>query len=90
MTSLSDNLSEAEIVALNYLKANGGGVLISDIPDKNEKDHMGFLTPGMRVYKSLEKKGLVIFTEEEPVEMENFYGETFEFTFTPMIQLTDY
>lgn len=61
-------LSEAEESALAYLKANGGGVLTTSVPDKNERGVFGEIEAGMSTYKKLERKGLVYFTEEDPVE----------------------
>lgn len=89
MMSTNQSLSESEQAALDYLRGNGGSVLVTKIPDKNEKDCMGFIMPGIRVYQKLEKKGLVVFTEEEPIELEDEDGKPFEFTFTPMIELTN-
>lgn len=78
-------LSESEFRALEILQENGGAVLIYQVPDKNEKDLYGWILPGLNVYKKLDKKGLVVITEEEPIILDD--GE--EFTFTPMIELTD-
>lgn len=82
-------LSEAEQEALSLLKQRGGSMLVSEIPEKNER-HPVFrtITPGMSVYQKLEKKGLVLITEEDPImdvpEDDPLYG----FTFTPMVELT--
>ena len=62
-------LSEAES-AIEVLKSNGGSLLTSKIPDKNERNVFGGTDPGMAVFKKLEKKGLVFFTEEESFETE--------------------
>jgi hypothetical protein len=72
-------LSEAERNALEFLvRASGGSVLTSEIPDKNEKDVFGNIVAGMKVYQKLEDRGLVIITDEEPFELED--GEPFQFT----------
>lgn len=60
-------LSDAERAAICILKKHGGSLLTSNIPDKNQH-HIFGIEPGMAVYKKLEKKGLVFFTEEEPME----------------------
>ena len=77
-------LSEAEQSALELLKNEGGSMLTSKIPDKNERSIFAGtfgIEPGMAVYKKLEKKGLVFFTEEEPMED--------GFVFTNEVYLTD-
>jgi len=78
-------LSESEFRALEILQENEGAVLVTQVPEKNDKDLYGWVLPGLNVYKKLDKKGLVIITEEEPIVFDD--GE--EFTFTPMIELTD-
>jgi hypothetical protein len=71
------DLSVMEQEALDWLKHKGGSVLITDIPEKNIRGVFG-LEPGLTVFKKLEKKGLVAFTEEEPFQLDN--GEWFEYT----------
>jgi len=62
-------LTANEWEALSNLKKHGGSVLTTSVPDKNEKDSIfGTVEPGTPVYKKLEKKGLVVFTEEDPVD----------------------
>lgn len=73
-------LSQNEKTALQYL-ALERAVLITQIPDKNEKGLFGDITPGIRVYQSLDKKGLVIITDEDEDES--------GFTWTPMVEITD-
>lgn len=73
-------LSQSELAAIELLKNEGGNMLTSKIPDKNERSFFG-IVPGMAVYKKLEKKGLVFFTEEEPMED--------GFVFTNEVYLTD-
>lgn len=72
------NLSEAEHNAIEFLKSNGGSMLTSKIPEKNERNVFGGVDAGMAIYKKLEKKGLIWFTEEEPFELEP--GVWFTFT----------
>jgi hypothetical protein len=74
-------MTEGEKQALTFLSTHGGSVLISQVPDKNEKDFWGAVVAGINVYKKLDKQGLVVITEEEPDEE--------GFTWTPMIELTD-
>ena len=79
-------LSENEEIALELLKAAGGCILSSKVPDKNEPGVFGEITPGLGVYKKLEKKGLIFFTEEEPLVLED--GTCIDLT--PLICLKDY
>lgn len=74
-------LSEMEIAALGFLVNRGGSVLVTAIPDKTEPGLFGEKMPGMPVFKKLDKRGLVVLTEEEPMED--------GFQFTPMAELTD-
>jgi hypothetical protein len=84
----AETLSSTEREALQILLRNGGGVLTTSVPDKNEKDAVfGTVTPGHHVYKKLEKKGFVFYTEEEP--MCDPGGELDGFTFTNEIYITD-
>ena len=77
-------LSEAEIRALELLVENENSLLVTNVPEKNEKDLYGWVFPGMNVYRKLEKKELVIITEEEPFT----FDDGFEFEFTEMIEIT--
>lgn len=77
------NLSEAEQNAIDWLKREGGSMLISKIPDRNERDCFGDIQPGMGVFKKLEKKDLVYFTDESEEPFEDIPG----FTFTPEVYL---
>ena len=63
--------------ALEWLKGQGGSVLVSAIQEKNTRGVFGF-EPGMTVFKKLAKKGLVIITEEEPIQLDD--GTWFQFT----------
>lgn len=79
---MKPQLSKNELTALFILKNEGGSMLTSKIPDKNEREYWsGETIPGLQVYKKLEKKGLVLFTEEEPMED--------GFVFTNEVYLTD-
>ena len=73
-------LSQAERSAIEILKGEGGNMLTSKIPEKSESSVFA-VRPGLAVYKKLEKKGLVFFTEEEPMED--------GFMFTNEVYLTD-
>lgn len=72
-----NDLSEMEVAALEWLKGQGGSVLISSIPEKNTRGVFG-MEPGLTIFKKLAKKGLVIITEEEPFQLDD--GTWFEFT----------
>lgn len=62
-------------------------MLTSVVPDKNERTVFGDTLPGMGVYKKLEKKGLIFFTEEDPVDDPG--SPIHGFIFTNEIYLTD-
>lgn len=64
-------LSEIEFAALEFLHTHGGSVLVTAIPDKNDKGMFGEKIAGMRVYQKLDKRGLLVLTEE-PVEEDGF------------------
>jgi hypothetical protein len=73
-------LTEAEHAALDFLKQHGGAILVTHVPDKNERDQvMGTIIPGIKVYEKLQRKGYVIITNEEPMDD--------GFLFTDMIEL---
>lgn len=74
---LMPDLSEMEHQALDWLRGQGGSVLVTAVPEKNTRGIFG-MEPGLTVFKKLAKKGLVIITEEEPVQLED--GTWFEFT----------
>jgi hypothetical protein len=59
-------LTATEQIALGNARQD---FLVSHIPDKNIADPLGDVTPGLRVYKSLEKKGLLFFTTEDPIDL---------------------
>lgn len=76
------NLSSMEQEALDWLRGQGGSVLISAVSEKNTRGVFG-IEPGLTIFKKLDKKGLVIITEEEPFELEPGLW----FSFTPTIDL---
>lgn len=73
-------LTALEQEALEWIKSNEG-CFIYRIPEKNERDFLGGLTPGMRLVKLLDKKGMLIITDEEPMDD--------GFQFTPTIELSE-
>lgn len=73
-------LSESEKDALRLL-ARKGALLVTSVPDKNERDHFGIVTAGAGVYRKLIKKGLAFETEEDVMED--------GFQFTPSYELTE-
>lgn len=74
-------LSEMELAALEFLARHGGCVLVTAIEDKNERGMFGEKVAGMRVYQKLDRRGLVLLTEE-PIDEDGFQ-------FTPMAETTD-
>lgn len=80
--------TENELRALELLVLEGGSVLESRIPDRNEVDHVfKTVTPGHTVYRKLERLGLVFYSEEDPLDMP---GDPLDgFTFTREIYITD-
>ncbi len=76
MSKYDGPLSEMEKDALEWLKYQGGSVLVSEVPEKNVRGVFG-MEPGMTVFKKLAKKGLVIFTEEEPFQLEDGSWDAF-------------
>jgi len=81
-------LSESEHEALNLLRQRGGSMPITDVPEKNERDVVfKTIIPGLTTYRKLEKKGLVIITEEEPIMDVDPSDPLYGFEFTPTIEL---
>lgn len=78
------NISKNELNALLFLQENGG-VLVSSLEEKNEKDRFGDMIFGMAIFKKLIKKELCFITEEDPVMLNN--GEMFDFT--PSLEITE-
>lgn len=72
------NFSEAEQNAIAWLRQEGGEMLTSKIPEKNERTVFGDTTPGLGVFRKLERKGLVFFTIEDPITLED--GSEFTYT----------
>jgi hypothetical protein len=78
------DLSANEKEALQLLLHNGGAICTSKIPDKNEPGIYGGVEPGIGVYRKLEKKGLVFFTEEAPIDPARP-----DDTWTPSVEIED-
>lgn len=76
-------LTEMETVALTRAR---DGLLLSQVPDKTYRDFLDTAVPGLPVYRKLDKAGLLIITEEDPVM---FPGWDEPFTFTPQIDITE-
>ena len=57
-------LSSSEKIAL-ALMGRKRSILVTSIPDKNDTNVFGDTIPGIAVFKKLEKKGLIFFTEED-------------------------
>lgn len=80
-------LSSSEVAALTTLVEAGGSMLETKIPERNERNPFGDVQPGLGVYRRLCKKGLLYFTEEEPLDLP---GDPIDgFTFTPEVYITD-
>lgn len=77
-------LSEAEEAALELIKREGC-ILESRISERTEHDVFGNAVPGMRVFRKLESKGLIFFTEEEPLILD----DGTEFYFTPLVYINE-
>ena len=74
-------LSAAESAALQLLQEEGGSLIEWRVPETTEKDPVfGAITPGMPVYKKLERMGLVFFTEEEPFDLPGDPLDGFQFS----------
>jgi len=78
-------LSTAEQEALELLKRHGGCISSGTVSDRTEPDVFGNIVPGIKIFKSLEKKGLIFFTEEEPIVLED--GTKIDLT--PLIYLEE-
>ena len=72
-------LSESEKEVLRLL-AREISVLVTSVPDKNEKDVFGHITPGVGVYRKLIKKNLVFETEEDIMEDGFQFTTSYELT----------
>ena len=81
-------LSATEQAALRVLQEQGGSLIEWRVPETTEKDPVfGTITPGMPVYRKLERQGLVFFPEEEPFDLP---GDPLDgFQFSCEIYLTD-
>lgn len=80
------DLSEAEIVALQWIR-RGQGTFVHLIDSKTSEDVFGNPIPGIRVFKKLEEKGLCYQTEEDPLFLNEGDSEAFQFSST--MELTD-
>lgn len=80
-TQLSGNEAEA-LLQLFYALP----IAIDEIPTRTTRDRvMDRLEPGIALWRKLEKRGLVIFVEEEPITLDD--GS--EFLFTAFLEPTD-
>ncbi len=79
---MNEALSDMEREALEWLRGRGGSVLITSVSEKNTRGVFG-MEPGLTIFKKLDKKGLVVITEEEPIQLDDGTW----FTFTPAIEL---
>jgi len=77
-------LSALELEALGWLKSQGGSVLITAVPEKSVRGIYG-MEPGLTIFKKLAKKGLVLFTEDDPMQLDD--GTWIDLT--PSIDLID-
>ena len=77
-------ITDAEEAALRAVA--GGRVPCDDLPAGQSTDVFGNPIPGQRTFRALERMGLLIFTEEEPVFLD---GWDEPFTFTAFIELTE-
>lgn len=95
-SDLASKLSDNEWEAIDQL-VSGPPIAIDEIPTKTSRDH-GFcnLIVGLGLWRKLEKKGLVIFTEEEPIDLldgqpvpEGDDPEGWSFTYTAFLEPTE-
>jgi hypothetical protein len=68
-----------EVEAIKWLKRDIS-ILVTRIPEKTEKDGLGFITPGMSVFKKLIKQGLCFQTIEDPMPDGIVFTESMELT----------
>jgi len=76
-----ENMNATDLAALLALSRRGGSMLVSYIPDRTGTDELGEIDPGIAVYRRLEAQGLLVLTEEEPLDD--------GFLFTPTAELTE-
>ena len=94
MTNSGPYLAESETPRLSdtdmaALRLAGAGQFVTSIPPTTEKDHMGSVTPGSRIYKRLINLGLILITDEEWIETTDDDGTTVFVDLTPMLILTE-
>lgn len=77
-TPLNDN----DLAALLLART---GVLVSRIPEKSGVGLLGEAIPGLTIFRRLDRRGLLIEAEEEPIDIGG--GESF--TFTPSFEITE-
>lgn len=75
----ADNLSSAEIAAIENMK-HSGIVLINQIPEKTTKDQMDSSVPGINIYKKLANKGYCYLIEEEPLDDGFVFTDSYSLT----------
>ena len=74
------HLTEAERAALECAARTP---LVTTIPDRTERDALGEVVPGRRVFRKLERLGLLFETIEDPIDLDGT-----PFFSTPSIELT--
>ena len=74
-------LSAAEKAALQLLQEEGGSLIEWRVPETIEKDPVfGTVIPGITVYRTLERMGLVFFTVEESFDLPGDPLDGFQFS----------
>ena len=74
-------LSANQRTALQLLQEHGGSLIEWRVPETIEKDPVfGTVIPGITVYRTLERMGLVFFTEEEPFDLPGDPLDGFQFS----------
>lgn len=68
-----------EVEAIKWLKRDIS-ILVTRIPEKTEKDGLGFIKPGLSVFKKLIKLGLCFQTIEDPMPDGFVFTESMELT----------
>ena len=74
-------LSANQRTALQLLQEHGGSLIEWRVPETTEKDPVfGTVIPGMPVYRTLERMGLVFFTVDEPFDLPGDPLDGFQFS----------